>query len=94
LTPTADDKLNIHYSPLDSDGEFYYYGSLDSSDAESIDSCISLVVSAMQGKVTDMDAFATDLSAIGLEKKVTKKDKEPGDIEKKDTKNKSEPVLV
>lgn len=92
LTPTKDDKLNIHYSPLDSHGEVYYHGSLDISDTENIDACLSLVLSVMQGEVTDMDTFATDLAALGLEKKVTKKDAEPADIVKKNKKKKPEPT--
>lgn len=93
LTPTQEDTINIHYTPLDSDGEMYYHGSLASSDTQDIDTCISLVVSAMQGKITDKDTFAIDMSTIGLEKKVTKKDREPADVVKKE-KKKSKKVSV
>lgn len=88
LTPTKDDMLNIHYTPLDSDGEVYYHGSLKVSDTKNIDACVSLVISAMQGEVTDMDAFTTNLAALGLEKKVTKKDEEPADVTKENTNKK------
>lgn len=80
----------------------YYHGSLDISDTKNLDACISLVVSAMQGESTDMDAFTKDMSELGLEKKITKKSDEPADVKvsdktenrKKNNKRKKEPVLV